>query len=130
MTDKIYTHHDYNKLVDQTIENLKKLGELKGGEYAGDIDRLANFRRNGAAQELPMETIWSVYAAKHWDAIQQYIKDQRNGKVRERMEPISGRIDDLIVYCILLKAMVEESERSQKITHVHTNIRSGLEDNA
>ena len=105
-----YSHERYAQLVEETITNLKKLGELKGGEYAGDSDRLANFRRNAAALALPMESIWAVYCAKHWDAVMQYVKDVSSGKDRPRGEPISGRLDDLIVYAILMKAMVDERE--------------------
>jgi hypothetical protein len=105
---KIYDHSRYDELVKQTVEMIVKLGKEKGGEYAGDSDRLANFRRNGAALELPMETIWRVYAGKHWDAVTQYIVDIQQGKTRPRMESIGGRIDDLIVYLILFKAMVDE----------------------
>jgi len=85
---------------------------LKGGEYAGDHDRLDNFRRNGANLGLPMEVIWGVYAAKHWDAIGTYIRDLTTGKTRERMEPISGRVDDLLVYLILFKCMIIERDRA------------------
>lgn len=104
-----FTHAQWQTLLDASIAQINSLSKLKGGEYAGDSDRLANFRRNGAALGLPMETIWAVYAAKHWDAIQQWIVDQRLGTTRERLEPISGRIDDLLVYLLLLKAMVQES---------------------
>jgi hypothetical protein len=105
-----YSHERYNKLVEDTFTEIKKLSKLKGGEYAGDGDRLANFRRNGTDQDLPMETIWRVYAAKHWDAIGQYCKDRLKGKDRERIESITGRADDLITYLILFKAMVDERE--------------------
>lgn len=104
----MYPHAKYNVLVDETITTLKRLGELKGGEYAGDLDRLANFRRNAQALGLPMESIWAVYAAKHWDAVMQYVQDLNTGVQRERMEPITGRIDDLIVYLLLFKAILDE----------------------
>lgn len=107
---KQFKHADYDALVEQTFKNIRELGIKKGGEYAGDDDRLANFRRNGLAQDLPMETIWCIYAAKHWDAINQYIKDLRTGATRERMEPIVGRVDDLITYLLLFKAMYVERE--------------------
>ena len=110
---KQFKHAEYDALVDDTIKKIKELGVLKGGEYAGDDDRLANFRRNGFDQDLPMETIWRVYAAKHWDAIGQYIKDIRNNVARKRMESISGRVDDLIVYLLLFKAMVVERDRPE-----------------
>jgi len=102
----------YDKLLAETIETITELGKLKGGEYAGDHDRLANFRRNGEHLNLPMEIIWSVYAAKHWDAIGQYCVDRLEGTKRQRMESLAGRADDLIVYLILFKAMLLDRERS------------------
>ena len=108
----IYTHGQYEELVKKTVGNIQELSTLKGGEYAGDEDRLANFRRNAANLGLTMETVWSVYAAKHWDAITQYVRDIQSGKSRVRMEPISGRLDDLIVYCILMKAMCDERDQA------------------
>lgn len=108
---KIFSHREYQGIVEETIETIHRLGKLKGGEYAGDVDRLANFRRNGQARRLPMEVIWSVYYAKHHDAIHQWIDDIVDGKERERLEPIEGRIDDMIVYLILLKCMVRERNK-------------------
>lgn len=108
---KQFKNAEYEALVDDTVKKIKDLGVLKGGEYAGDHDRLANFRRNGFDQDLPMETVWRVYAAKHWDAIGQYIKDIRSNTQRLRLESISGRVDDLIVYLLLFKAMIVEHDR-------------------
>ena len=105
---KSFSHADFNTLDKTTVAEINKLATLKGGEYAGDVDRLANFRRNGAALDLPMLTVWAVYAAKHWDAIQQYIVDERKSVTRERLESITGRADDMIVYLLLFKAMVLE----------------------
>lgn len=106
----IYPHSAYAELVEQTVKKINELSELKGGEYAGDVDRLANFRRNGAKLGLPMEAIWHTYVNKHWDAVEQYIRDLLEGKTRPRLEPLSGRLDDIIVYCILFKAMLDERE--------------------
>lgn len=105
---KIYSHSDYDKLIEKTVVTIKELSTLKGGEYAGDTDRLANFRRNAANLGLNNEDVWSVYASKHWDAVMQYVRDLRDGKTRTRMESISGRADDLIVYLILFKALLED----------------------
>lgn len=109
---KLFSRARYNALVDETTARLKRLSEIKGGEYAGDDDRLKNFRRNAAALGLTMESIWAVYAAKHWDAVMQFVKDLNDGKTRERMEPLSGRLDDLIVYCLLFKAMLAERDET------------------
>jgi len=104
----VFSHADFDKIIEDTIVKIRELSKKKGGEYAGDEDRLANFRRIGNSLGLPMESVWAVHTAKHWDAIMQYIRDQREGKSRDRMEPIEGRVDDLIVYALLFKAMLAE----------------------
>lgn len=108
MSDKVFSHDVFNKIVEDTVAEIKKLAEFKGGEYAGDFDRLANFRRNGERLGISMETVWSVYAGKHIDAVFQYVKDLQEGKQRTRLEPIEGRVDDIIVYMLLFKAMIHE----------------------
>lgn len=120
-----FSHERYNQIIETTVAEIKKLGTLKGGEYAGDTDRLANFRRNGENLGLPMSTVWAVYAGKHWDAINQYIKDERNNTMRTRLESIEGRVDDLLVYLILFKCILEEAnipkiDVSQKV-HARSN---------
>jgi hypothetical protein len=110
----MFPHKEYEDLVNETIKQINTLSKLKGGEYAGDYDRLANFRRNAYALGLDMEQVWAVYAAKHWDAIQQYIKDISSGTNRVRLEGIEGRADDLIVYLILFKAIVSERNKLAK----------------
>jgi hypothetical protein len=103
-----YTFEQWDKLVAKTVAQIGSLGKIKGGEYAHGGDRLDNFRRNGKDMELPMITIWRTYAGKHWDSITTFVKDVTHGRERPRSEPMSGRADDLIVYLILFKAMLEE----------------------
>jgi hypothetical protein len=103
-----FSSERYKEILDSTFQEILRLSKLKGGEYAGDDDRLANFRRNAEAADTTMELIWRVYIAKHWDAIMQYEKDIRTGKDRQRAEPIAGRVDDMIVYLLLFKCMIEE----------------------
>ena len=100
-------------IMQTTFAEMYKLGTLKGGEYAHGDDRLDNFRRNGDALGLCMETIWGVYAAKHWDAVTTYIRDMQKGIVRERLEPPMGRVDDLLVYLVLFKCMLIERQRAE-----------------
>lgn len=95
-------------VVEDTFTKVKALGASKGAEYSGDTDRLANFRRNGADLGMPMETIWRVYAAKHWDSLGQYVQDLTKGRTRKRSEPLEGRVDDLITYLCLFKLMLRE----------------------
>jgi hypothetical protein len=118
----IFSHAQYDVLLRDTIAEMGKLSTLKGGEYAGDQDRLANFRRNAKALGMEMEQVWAVYCAKHWDAIMQYIRDLGEGKTRPRMESITGRADDIIVYLTLFKAMVYERDNVPIVGGSHPGI--------
>ena len=95
---------DFQKVLRDTHTNMLRLTASKGQEYSRDEDQLANFKRCAAECDITMQQAWSVLFTKHIDAIKFFIK---NG--RELSEPIEGRIDDAILYLILLKAIVQES---------------------
>lgn len=105
-----YSPARFQAIMEAQFSRITELVDIKCGEYAAGTDRLANFRKAAQAEELPMTTIWKIHAGKHWDAISQYIKDDRTRTFRARSEPISGRIDDMIVYLLLLQAIIEESQ--------------------
>lgn len=107
--DLTFSHELFNELIASTVQQIQSLSTLKGGEYSGDSDRLANFRRNADAFGTSMELVWAVYAFKHIDAIRQYINDLQSNKTRPRLESLAGRADDIIVYMILFKAMLIEA---------------------
>jgi hypothetical protein len=101
---------DMEEFFRQSFEDLLRLRRLKSGEYSEESDALSNFRRNAKDLGVEMETVWRVYAHKHWDALSLYLRDVQQGTTRERSEPIEGRIDDLLVYLLLLKAILRERE--------------------
>lgn len=102
--------HYEQDLLPQIFQTIQELAKVKGGEYAHGDDRLDNFRRNAKNNGVEMETCWSIYAGKHWDAIQTYVRDLQLDYKRERSESIKGRALDLMVYLTLFIAMVEERE--------------------
>jgi len=110
----VFSNAAYSAVITSLFQRMERLAKVKGSEYSGDTDRLLNFRRNAETLGLNKETVWAVYAAKHWDALMTYIKDMEAGIVRERSEPISGRIDDLVVYLVLLLCMEAERENMTK----------------
>ena len=100
----------FNLLVQETYTESAKLLIMKGGEYAGSVDRLANFKRGSALTGVtPLQCLF-IYMSKHYDAVATYVRDEAAGTVRERSEPIEGRLDDLINYCILAKALIADKE--------------------
>lgn len=126
--DPKFSNQAWDALLDRAVAKIKSLAASKGAEYSGDEDRLDNFRRGAARYGLPMEVIWGVYASKHWDSLQTYIKDLNVGRTRPYSEPIDGRVDDLLVYLLLFKAMLEERAGAAECSHTmtYTSGQAGL----
>ena len=101
---------DFTALVNRTVDELWDLLNVKGGEYAGSVDRLANFKRGAALTGTTPLQCALIYFAKHYDALATYIRDEASGVARPRSEPIDGRIADLMNYCLLIKALIHESD--------------------
>ena len=91
---------DFQFLVTETVESIQHLLTVKGGEYAGTEDRLSNFKRGATLTGATPLQVAFIYASKHYDGI-------------ARSEPIEGRFDDLINYCILMKALIREEAKKK-----------------
>lgn len=98
-------------IIADAMKRAEKLFATKNAEYGDKADILANFRRLADQQGVPMSTAWFFLAGKHIDTITQYVKDVRENKNRSRSEPIRDRIDDMVVYSLLLLAIVAEENR-------------------
>ena len=105
---------ELDSIITSTFETIVGLSGSKGEEYSNSADALANFKRNGERIGLDPLQIWHVYASKHYDSICTFIKDIATGKVRNTSEPIEGRIDDLILYLIILKGLKQDKENESK----------------
>lgn len=100
--------HPQREIIDATIKRAQDLFAAKNLEYAGGSDILGNFRRQAGNLQVPMSTVWMILAGKHIDAIQEYVKDSRGDLMRPRTQSIAERVDDLIVYALLLQVILEE----------------------
>ena len=110
---------DFEIVFNQTVEEIRKLLVVKGGEYAGSTDRLGNFKRGGELVGVtPLQCLF-VYLSKHYDAVSTYVRDDAKGTVRPRSEGIEGRLDDMINYCILAKALIAEKGKNANPTVVN-----------
>lgn len=105
----------FRQSIDELYERLKKLTATKGQEYKGGegTSQFDNFERHAMSMGMTREQVLFVYLAKHIDSITTYIKDQAHGRKREYSEPITGRIDDAILYLLLLRGMVAKPDISE-----------------
>lgn len=99
------------KLCEQVFDRIRKLTETKGKDYAPDheTNEFQNFDEAAARLDLRPEQVWAVYAGKHWDAIMAYC---REGQVHS--EPVAGRVEDLILYLLLLAGMDERRQTQDR----------------
>ena len=95
---------EFKQVVQDQFDRILSLTNTKGEEYSQSTDQLANFKRQAEQLGIPPQVILMVYLNKHLDAIRGFI---RTGTTMS--EPISGRIDDAILYLILLQGMVTEA---------------------
>ena len=95
----------FQDLLNDTFSDMRELTATKGREYAGSDDQLANFKRLGKALRMAPEAILFVYLTKHLDSITTYVRELQEDQLSE---PIDGRIDDAILYLILLKGLTHE----------------------
>lgn len=114
----------FRTLIDKTHTALVNMTATKGEEYSRDDDQLANFKRQSAELDIDDTKILAIYLNKHLDAIKSFIK---NG--REFSEPIEGRIDDAILYLILLKALISD-RRNQLNPSTNTPLPQGANRNS
>lgn len=97
--------------MELTNTRIKELVNTKGREYSGDHDRLRNFKEGGERVGVDPRTVLSIYMDKHYCSIMQYVKDKQTSVERTLSEPIEGRIDDMILYLHLLKALIWDLDR-------------------
>jgi hypothetical protein len=102
---------DFERVVDSTIQTIRQLLVVKGGEYAGPgEDRLANFKRGAALTGCTPLQVLLIYLSKHYDGVASYVQTDAVGATRPSSEPIEGRFDDIINYCLLAKALIAEQK--------------------
>lgn len=93
-------------VMELTFDAVKRLREAGHKEYAHDESTpFRNFEQQGQDIGVSREKVWYSMASKHWDGIKAHI----NGTKLQR-EPVTKRVDDLIMYLVLFKSMHMENE--------------------
>lgn len=94
---------DFETFADKFMEEQRAILKAKGADYAGNNDRLSNFKEVAKLLGTKPEHEWGTYALKHVFAILSWI---RTGHVES--EGLRGRFLDLANYAILGAALAED----------------------
>jgi len=102
---------DFNMIVDRRLVECRKILSRKAEEYAGDVDRLENFKRAGRLQRVEPETALLGMWAKHLVSVIMMMEDVEL-EIIPSQEYVDEKIGDLINYAILLEALLTERRRA------------------
>lgn len=99
-------HSEMSALMRKVFEEeILALREAGAAEYSGGENAFGNFERLAAELGVSREQILWVYAMKHKDGIASWIRGHKSQR-----EDVRGRINDLIVYLLILRGMVEAGD--------------------
>lgn len=108
LLEQIFKAVDYHSAYLSILDECQALREAGQKEYAHDeSNAFGNFERTGSELFLVREKVLWIFLKKHLDGILAYINGHRSQR-----EDVRGRINDSIVYLILLRAMVEDDEQT------------------
>jgi hypothetical protein len=96
------------EVMEKVFEECRGLRGAGQKEYAhADSRAFSNFEKIAEDFGIPREIVLLVYAKKHYDGIVSWAKGHKSQR-----ESVKGRINDMIVYLVLLRSMVEQQERA------------------
>lgn len=100
---------EFLALLEEHHERMVSLTKGKGEEYSRSADQFANFERGAKDLGITREQVLLVYLSKHMDSIKTIVQRLTGpGFDLDFSEPPESRIDDAILYLLLLKGMFRE----------------------
>lgn len=108
------TQAEVEVVMRTVFDECQKLRGAGQAEYARTAENaLANFERVAQHLGISREQVLFVYMFKHIDGITSFINGHRSQR-----EDVRGRINDVIVYMILLRAMIEDKDRTENLVRM------------
>lgn len=99
------TYNDIAITMSRVFAECDSLRQAGQKEYARNSNGLSNFDNLAEELQLDRKQILWIFLKKHYDGVLSYI----NGYQSQR-EDVRGRINDMIVYLVLLRAMIEDDK--------------------
>jgi hypothetical protein len=98
---------DFKKVLQERMNKTWGILALKAKEYASDSDRLHNFKRAAAMQNITPEKALIGMFAKHMVSIMDMVDDLDLDR-HNRMETWDEKLGDAINYLALLEGLIVE----------------------
>jgi hypothetical protein len=98
------TNEEFNLELESSINRSKRVLVKKGIEYSGVTDRLENFKRAGATQNITPEAALLGMVSKQFVSLTDMVKTPDNFTIKQFDE----KIGDIRNYTFLLDALLRE----------------------
>jgi hypothetical protein len=102
------TNDELIGFFERTMAEVISLRKAKAVDYSEPDDAFLVVRRVARETGVEPEQVLHIFMTKHYDAVRKYLIHPG-----QTTEPIEARINDLIVYLILIKAMLSERRSAQ-----------------
>jgi hypothetical protein len=115
VTQSLSADTKYIEMVKQnTFDNIDKLLGTKGAEYSSKTNRFENFIDAGRSEDMqPERALWYMML-KHYISIHKFVMELVTDKRRSLAKWVE-KIDDMITYLILLKAMIRRRTHIEQV---------------
>ncbi len=101
-----------------TFEHIDKLLATKGGEYSSITNRFENFNDAGRSEDMPPEKALWYMMLKHYISIRKFVMELVT-PTRRSLDKWNEKIDDMITYLILLKAMIRRRTHIEQVVEAN-----------
>lgn len=101
---------EFDSILEDRIDKIRKVMGLKAGEYAADFNRLINFEEGARLSGQTPAQVCLGYALKHWVSIWKIVNEMADGNATQ-VPLLDEKIGDAVNYLILLEALVIQSQK-------------------
>lgn len=105
------THEQFCLYVTRFINEIKQLLIEKSCEYSMAGDKFHNFECGARLTIQTREQVLYGFMLKHLISLQDFILHQRNSNHPEKLQE---KIKDIVNYCVILSAMIDENRKQTK----------------
>lgn len=115
---------NFELIAERRLALCLKTLQKKAEEYAGEVDRLENFKRAGVLQDVEPETALVGMWAKHVVSVVDIVEKLEMYMAEPAAELVEEKITDVINYMILLEALFAE-RREEALDAMAPGIATG-----
>lgn len=107
----------FDKVINETLEEIKNLLVVKGKEYRRNNNPYHNFERGAEITNLSKEEVLQGFLLKHIISLEDMRNDLKKGKLPS-YDKVQEKYNDCLTYILIEKAMILEQIKNNKSNEI------------